>query len=338
MNIGIVNDWRAAECLTRAVLTGEHHVTWVVTCESELAERCAGTPPDLVLVNVYMSGLDGLGAVRRIVKELSSAAVLVTVAEQPDPARVFEALGAGALDAVALPVLASSEAIDVVVPLLAKISTISRLIGKTDRAKRIAEVDAPPAAGQLIAIGASAGGPAALVVLLTQLPKDLPAGIVVVQHLGADFTEGVAKWLDDSTDLEVRVAHEGDRPVPGVVLVAGGNEHLVFKTGSRLGYTPDPLDKIYRPSIDVFFQSVCRLWRGSVVGVLLTGMGKDGAQGLKALRGSGHHTIAQDQATCAVYGMPKAAAAMNAAVEILPIERIAERLTDLALTPARTAR
>jgi chemotaxis response regulator CheB len=338
MKIGIVNDRRAAECLTRAVLTGEHQVTWVATCESELAERCGGTPPDLVLVNVHMSGLDGLEAARRIVKELASA-VLVTVAEQSDPARVFEALGVGALDAVALPALATSQVSDIAPPLLAKIFTISRLIGKTDRVKRIAEVDAAPAAGQLIASGASAGGPAALAVVLHHLPKDLPAGIVVVQHLGEDFTEGVAKWLDESTDLDVRVAREDDRPAAGIVLVAGGNQHLVFKTGSRLGYTPDPLDKVYRPSIDVFFQSVCRLWRGSVVGVLLTGMGKDGAQGLKALRASGHHTIAQDQATCAVYGMPKAAAAMNAAVDILPIEEIAERLTDLTLSiPARAAR
>jgi two-component system response regulator WspF len=338
MKIGIVNDRRAAECLTHALLTGDHQVTWVATCPSELAERCGGTPPDLVLVNVHMSGLDGLEAARRIVKELASA-VLVTVAEQSDPARVFEALGVGALDAVALPPLATSQFADIAPPLLAKIGTISRLIGKTERTKRPAEVDAAPAAEQLIAIGASAGGPAALAVVLNHLPKDLPAGIVVVQHLGEDFTEGVAKWLDESTDLDVRVAREDDRPAAGTVLVAGGNEHLVFKTGSRLGYTPDPIDKVYRPSIDVFFQSVCRLWRGPVVGVLLTGMGKDGAQGLKALRGSGHHTIAQDQATCAVYGMPKAAAAMNAAVDILPIERIAERLKDLALiTPARTVR
>jgi chemotaxis response regulator CheB len=338
MKIGIVNDRRAAELLTRAALTGDHHVAWVATCETELAERCDGTSPDLVLVNVHMSGLDGLEATRRIVKELSSA-VLVTVAEQSDPARVFEALGIGALDAVALPALASSQVSDVAVPLLAKISTISRLIGKADRTRRTPEVDAPPAAGPLIAIGASAGGPAALAMVLNHLPKELPAGIVVVQHLGEDFTEGVAKWLGESTDLEVRVAREGDRPMAGIVLVAGGNEHLVFKTAGRLGYTPDPRDKVYRPSIDVFFQSVCHLWRAPVVGVLLTGMGKDGAQGLKALRGAGHHTIAQDEATCAVYGMPKAAAAISAAVDILPLERIADRLKDLTLgTPARGSR
>jgi two-component system response regulator WspF len=110
----------------------------------------------------------------------------------------------------------------------------------------------------------------------------------------------------------------------------------VFKTKDRLGYTPQPSDHAYRPSVDVFFHSAARYWSGPVVGVLLTGMGSDGAQGLKALRTMGHHTIAQDQATSAVYGMPKAAASIMAAVEILPLDNIAPRLTELlAVRPRR---
>jgi len=103
---------------------------------------------------------------------------------------------------------------------------------------------------------------------------------------------------------------------------------LIFKAGDRLGYTPEPREQSYRPSVDVFFESVVALWRGEVVGVLLTGMGRDGAKGLKALRGKGHYTIAQDQASSAVYGMPKAAVALDAAVDILPLGRIASRLVD----------
>jgi len=175
-------------------------------------------------------------------------------------------------------------------------------------------------------------------VVLGGLPRTLPAAVVVVQHLGEDFTVGVAEWLQRGTPLEVRVAREGDRLAAGTVLVAGGNDHLIFKTSGKLGYTADPRDKIYRPSIDVFFQSVCRLWRGSVVGVLLTGMGRDGAQGLQTIRAQGHHTIAQDEATSAVYGMPKAAAALNAAVDILPLDRIAGRITEVAAARVRTRR
>jgi two-component system, chemotaxis family, response regulator WspF len=181
----------------------------------------------------------------------------------------------------------------------------------------------------LVAIGASAGGPAALVKLLAGLPAEFPAAIVLVQHLDAQFTGGMATWLQQHSQLTVRIADEGDRPVRGTVLLAGTNDHLALTSPSRVGYTPNPIDDPYRPSIDVFFKSVVRFWTGDAVGVLLTGMGRDGALGLKALRDGGRYTIAQDQTSSAVYGMPKAAAALNAAIEILPIERIADRLIEL---------
>jgi chemotaxis response regulator CheB len=113
------------------------------------------------------------------------------------------------------------------------------------------------------------------------------------------------------------------------VLLAGTGDHLVLKTADRVGYTVEPSDYVYRPSVDVFFQSVCQFWRGDVVGVLLTGMGRDGALGLKALRTRGHYTIAQDEATSAVYGMPKAAVMLQAAVDVLPAGRIAAKLMDV---------
>jgi two-component system chemotaxis response regulator CheB/two-component system response regulator WspF len=137
----------------------------------------------------------------------------------------------------------------------------------------------------------------------------------------------MADWLNAQSTLPVRVAREGDRPEPGRVLLAATNDHLHFcaggKVNPRLAYTKEPLATPYRPSIDVFFQSVVASWSGNAVGVLLTGMGRDGAAGLAAMRARGYHTIAQDEATCAVYGMPKAAAALNAAVAILPLQNIA---------------
>ena len=180
----------------------------------------------------------------------------------------------------------------------------------------------------LIAIGASAGGPAALAQLLSGVPTTFPAAIVVVQHVDAPFALCMAGWLREPSALPVRVAEEGDRPEGGCVLLASTSHHLTLKTADRLGYTADPVVCAYRPSVDVFFYSVCRLWSGPAVGVLLTGMGRDGAAGLKALRNKGCHTIAQDQASSAVYGMPKAAAALDAAVDILAIDQIAPRLVD----------
>lgn len=181
----------------------------------------------------------------------------------------------------------------------------------------------------LIAIGASAGGPAALAGLLSGLPADFPAAIVIVQHMGTRFAQGLADWLGGQTPLTVRLAREGDVPRPGIALVAGRENHLVFTSPMRLGYSTHISDSSYLPSIDTFFMSVNRYWRGAAVGVLLTGMGRDGAEGLRRLRLGGHHTIAQDRVTSAVYGMPKAAADLDAAAEVLPPDRIATRLVQL---------
>jgi chemotaxis response regulator CheB len=178
----------------------------------------------------------------------------------------------------------------------------------------------------LVAIGSSAGGPAALAKVLGGLPRDFPAAVVIVQHVDERFAIGMAGWLNQISTLPVRVIEEGDPPVPGTVLIASTRDHLVLKSTDRLGYVPDPADLVYRPSVDVFFQSVAKEWRGDVVGVLLTGMGRDGAVGLKTLREKGWHTIAQDRASSAVYGMPKAAAELEAAVEILALDRIGSRL------------
>jgi two-component system chemotaxis response regulator CheB/two-component system response regulator WspF len=178
----------------------------------------------------------------------------------------------------------------------------------------------------LVAIGASAGGPAALATLLAGLPKDFAAAIVIVQHVDAAFAAGMADWLNQQSALPVRIAREGDRPQAGVALLAATDDHLHLKLPNVLGYTPVPEETPYRPSVDVFFHSVVARWPARAVGVLLTGMGRDGAIGLKAMRTKGYHTIAQDEATSAVYGMPKAAAALDAAAAILPLPRIAAAL------------
>jgi two-component system response regulator WspF len=173
-----------------------------------------------------------------------------------------------------------------------------------------------------------------LALLLRDLPKEFPAAVVIVQHVDEQFAVGMAAWLNEGTALTVRAAGEGDDLTPGTVLLAATKDHLTLKTPNQVGYTSAPADYVYRPSVDVFFHSACRLWRGDIVGVLLTGMGRDGALGLKALRDHGHYTMAQDQSTSAVYGMPKAAAMINAAVDILPADGIASKLMEMLRDPA----
>jgi chemotaxis response regulator CheB len=243
-------------------------------------------------------------------------------------------MGAGALDAVNTPVLERTGTGEGARALLGKIETIRRLLG-ADTAKNPvapawpAERSPAQRRNHLIGIGASAGGPTALAKVLAHLPAGFPAPVIIVQHVDPHFAPGLANWLNGQTPLQVRLARGGDRPQAGTVLVAGQDSHLVSASPTRLVYTRHPADCAYRPSIDLFFKSAERFWPGDMVGVLLTGMGRDGAEGLRALHSRGHHTIAQDRTSSAVYGMPGAAAELCAATEILSLDKIGPRLTNI---------
>ena len=191
----------------------------------------------------------------------------------------------------------------------------------------------PTAAGTLIAVGSSAGGPSALAAVLGVLTPDFPAAIVIVQHVDSRFANDMATWLASETSLAVRIARDGDRPMAGSVLLAATDDHLVLTSASTLRYISEPRDTSYRPSVDVFFESVAKHWQGSAIGVVLTGMGRDGTSGLGALRTAGAVTIAQDRASSAVYGMPRAAAESGAADEVVPLDKIGARLVELLRTP-----
>lgn len=330
MKIGIVNDTPFSVMALRRTLAlkPELQVIWIAQNGAQAVEMCAKETPDLVLMDLIMPVMDGIEATRRIMSSTPCAILIVTASVGSNAARVFEAMGHGALDAVSTPELGTETG---AAPFLAKINILGKLIDD-----RVPSDDNPLArtlprrrSEKLVVIGASAGGPAAVGSVLRGLPKDFPAAVVLVQHVDEHFAAGMAEWLGKGCQLPVRVAQEGDRLVPGVVLLAGTGDHLKLRKADQLGYSPEPRDHAYRPSVDVFFHSVSDCWPGEVVGVLLTGMGRDGAQGLKSLRDKGHFTIAQDQATSAVYGMPKAAAALDAATEILPVDAIAQKLVAL---------
>lgn len=345
MRIGIVNDLTiAAEALRRAViLDPDHQVIWTASDGAQAVALCARDTPDIVLMDLLMPRMDGVEATRQIMASTPCAILIVTASVGANATRVFEAMGHGALDAVDLPSLGSKDFRASAAAMLTKIESIGKVIGgRTVSIKALSDPHegagiAPPNSAaavavrdhRLVVIGASAGGPAAVAKVLGGLPADFPAAIVIIQHLDARFAPGMANWLGQYCKLRVRLAEEGDRLVGGCVLLAGTAEHLTLKSAERVGYTISPEDCPYRPSVDVFFQSVCRDWTGEAVGVLLTGMGRDGAAGLKALRDKGCHTIAQDRASSAVYGMPKAAASLNAAVDVLPLDEIAPRLVTI---------
>jgi two-component system response regulator WspF len=333
MKIAIVNDMpMAVEALRRALaFEPAHQILWVARNGAEAVAQCAQQTPDLILMDLIMPIMDGVEATRRIMADTPCAIVLVTVDREQNVHRVFEAMGHGALDVVDTPAIGAGNPREAAAPLLRKILNIEWLIGqRTGVGSTVAPVPrAPSRRSKLVAIGSSAGGPAALEILLRALPTSFAPAIVLVQHVDQIFAAGMAEWLATVSGLPVRLAQEGEQPQPGTVLLAGTNHHIRLLKNGTLAYTAEPVHEIYRPSIDVFFESVARFWTGDAVGVLLTGMGRDGAQGLKAMREQGFLTIAQDQASSAVYGMPRAAANIDAAVEIRPLTTIAPRLIEV---------
>ena len=338
MRIALVNDVATAiEAMRRVVLsTPEHRLAWIARDGAEALELCARDRPDLILMDLLMPRMDGVEATRRIMARTPCPIVVVTADVHHHSSKVFEAMGAGALDAVNTPVLERPGTRGGAEALLGKIRTICRLIGAGHPKRRspLLPLTTRPTAHPhtyLIGIGASAGGPTALARVLSHLPADFPAPIVIVQHVDAQFAAGLATWLDSQTALTVRLARAGDRPEAGTALLSGQDCHLVFTGPRRLGYTRQPADCAYCPSIDQFFRSTDRFWPGDVIGVLLTGMGRDGAEGLRTLRAKGHFTIAQDRLSSAAYGMPAAAAELHAASEILALDKIGSRLRNIVM-------
>ncbi len=334
MRIAIVNDlFIAIEALRRVVLTiSEHQIIWIAKDGAEAVAKCAQNAPDLILMDLIMPVMDGVEATRQIMKRSPCAILIVTVSIEQNSAKVFEAMGYGALDAVNTPVLGNQGTPGAALALLGKIAMISKLADKPN-IPLSTPLRLPPFPLQassslpLIAIGSSTGGPKALSIILSRLPANFEAAIVIVQHVDAQFAGGMVDWLNQLTPLTVKRALVGDRPQKGVALVACTNDHLCLQSNQTLNYVREPIDYPYRPSIDVFFKSVAQYWAAQGTAVLLTGMGRDGAEGLRLLRDRGWHTIAQNQESCAVYGMPKAAAELNAAVEVLNPEAIAATLT-----------
>ena len=341
MRIAIVNDLPIAIEAIRRVLAQapDLRIVWTALDGAEAVRRCAEVRPDLLLMDLTMPVMGGVEATRRIMAATPCAILVVTATVDGNTGGVFDALGAGALDAVNTPTHGGAGAAAGAAALLAKIKMLGRIssagAGTATPWDSAPSAEPARAAGGggtgrwLFAVGASAGGPSALAEMLKTFPPGLPAASVVIQHLDESFAAGLADWIGGQISLPVRIACDGDEPEPGVVFMPGRADHLVLTASGRLAYTPEPVDTAYRPSVNVFFESVARHWRGRAAGVILTGMGRDGATGLKTMRGRGFSTIAQDRETSAVYGMPKAAAEAGAAAQILPLGGIGRALQQL---------
>jgi two-component system response regulator WspF len=343
MRIGIVNDvGLAREALRRVVQScSQHEIAWTASDGAEAIALAREDRPDLILMDLFMPGTDGVEATRRIMGESPCAILVVTATISGHLSKVYQAMGYGALDALDTPILGLHGQISGASLLLHKIEIIGKLLGNTaerhgDRRHAtdslihtLHPLNSAELIEPLVILGASTGGPNALAQVLAEIPATLEVPIIIVQHVDAAFAPGLGQWLSEQSHRHVTLITEGHRPAARDVLLSGTDDHLILGEDRCLHYSAEPSDVSYRPSVDVFFASVARNWPKPGVAALLTGMGRDGAAGLLKLRGQDWRTIAQDESSSVVWGMPKAAAEIGAAEQVLPISRVADAIVRL---------
>ncbi|MEI6808231.1 MAG: chemotaxis response regulator protein-glutamate methylesterase [bacterium] len=289
--------------------------------------------PDVVLLDIEMPRMDGLTFLKRIMQYHPLPVIIVSSLTVRGGQIALEAIQAGAVEVMCKPGEAYTVG-DMSVALADKIRAAASIKGRMAERKAIAKpvvtdrLAMSQTTNRIIAIGASTGGTQAIEAVITRFPGNAP-GTVIVQHMPANFTKSFADRLNGLCDITVKEAEDGDSVIPGVALIAPGNRHMLLRRSGARYYAEvrdGPLVCRQRPSVEVLFKSVAKYAGSNAVGAILTGMGADGARGLLEMRQAGAFTVAQDEKTSIVYGMPKEAALCGGACEIVPLHRVAEVL------------
>jgi two-component system chemotaxis response regulator CheB len=298
--------------------------------------------PDLVTMDINMPNLDGFEATRQIMVEAPCPIVMISNSlEKYEGDHAFDALKAGALTVLQKPTIHDSA--EVYATLVARIKLMAEVkVVRRWQSDANGQVRRPTAVKpvltqnqkrkskiQLVAMAASTGGPGALATILQQLPADFPVPILVVQHVTTGFGNAFAAWLDKHTPLKVRLGQHAGEPQAGQVLVAPDNYHMGVNSLGLITLKKATRNDQICPSADYLFHSVANVYGATAVGITLTGMGSDGAEGLQAMHKLGAHTIAQDEATCVIFGMPAAAIKLGVIEQVQPLQKIAKAVVDL---------
>ena len=347
VSVVVVDDSPLVRSVLRSVLTS------AVGCEvvgeagdgQEAVRLAISLRPQVITMDLAMPRLNGLEAITRIMSEAPTRILVVSdPSASVEAARAFDAVARGALDVMTKPsawVRREKERLIATVRRLASVPVVFHPRGAFEsRRPQPLALPAHPKSPGVIVIGASTGGPRALHRLLAGRGADFPIPMVIVQHLGEDFATGFIDWLGTATTLSVREATAARSLTAGQVLVGVRGGHVTLSAAGRIYISDAPARDGHRPAIDTLFESAADVFGGSAVGVLLTGMGSDGAHGLARIRAAGGVTVAQDEASCTVFGMPKVAIELGAAGAVLNLEQIRHFLDVLAGSarpPARAA-
>ncbi len=305
---------------------------------AEAVEFVSRKMPDVVTMDIIMPVMNGLEATRRIMEK--HPLPIVVVSNHWDPsvvATTFQALEAGALAIVQRPKGIGhpdheATALDMVrkVKLMSEVRVVGRRLRKKEAAlpeKADVTLHEIPIGAMVVAIGASTGGPPVIRTILQGLPRDFPVPVLVVQHIASGFLKGMVDWLADSSSLPMRIAIHGEALRPGQVYFAPEGQNMGLEKGGNIQLSEDGADQVLKPSVDHLFRCVANLCGPNAVGLLLSGMGRDGAEGLKQMRAKGGLTIIQDRLSSVVFGMPGAALELGAAEYVLPPDKMVALLS-----------
>ncbi len=339
VRVMLVEDSPTVRTLLCHIIDRDPRLQLAAVCVSaeEALESIGQVRPDVISMDIRLPGMDGLEATRRIMSEFPTPIVVISDSVHDATLGIaMNALKAGALTVVEKPTGPAAVSYDAIAGMIStqlfimsKVPVIRRRVANPRAGVPGASAMSAPVGAKIVGIAASTGGPPALSAVLGALKPDFPAPILLVQHMGAPFMEGFASWLGDQTRLRVKLAENREIPVAGTVYVAPGDRHLELTPGNVIRLTNDPPLASQRPAATFLFKSLARLAGPKAVGILLTGMGEDGARGLVDMKEAGAFTIAEDETTAVVYGMPAAAVRMGGVSVSLPLDLIAPRLNQL---------
>lgn len=343
INVLIVEDSPSVQAFLTEILRAdsELHVVGIAHDGVQAVEAVRRTNPDVITMDIHMPRMNGFDATRKIMETKPTPIVIVSGSTtREEIATTFDAIEAGALAVVARPrggghpeYEATARELVQTIKAMSEVRVVRRWpkAQKEPAAASLPRIDLQkaPVGISMVAIGASTGGPIALERVLSGLPKEFPVPILIVQHMTSGFTNGFAEWLGRSSGLPVRVPVDGEFSRAGHVYIAPDELHLGIRPGGRIMLSKDEAENGLRPSVSYLFRSAAKYYGGHVIGVLLSGMGRDGAEELKMLRDRGATTIVQDEASSVVFGMPGEAVKLGAAMYVLSPERIKDALVSL---------